>query len=65
MAVVREVEDEVGHESTTVVALCLLARLVAQRFLRVKLLALLQFEVFKQLLQLQLAEVALHLHLTR
>ena len=64
MAIVREVEYEVGYESASVVSLRLLARLVAQRLLRVKLLALLQLEVFEQLLQLQLAEVALHLHLS-
>ncbi len=63
MAVVWKVQDEVGHQPAPVVALQALAGLVAQGFLRVKLLALTEFHVFQQLLELQLTEVALHLHL--
>ena len=65
MAVVREVQDEVGYQSLAVVALETLATAFAERLLRVVLLALLQFQVLQQLLQLQLTEVALHLHLSR
>ena len=65
MAVVGEVEYEVGYQSLSVIALSCLSSLVFQSLLRVKLFALLQFEVFEQLLKFQLAEVALHFHLTR
>ena len=55
-------EDEVRDESLAVVALQSLATLVLQCLLGVKLLALLQFQVFQQLLQFQLTEVTLHLY---
>ena len=63
MAIVREMENEVGYQALAIVSSKSFAALVAKSFLGVKLLALLQLEVFEQLLQLQLAEVALHLHL--
>ena len=65
MAVVGEVEYEVGNHPPSVVSPESPAGLVAQSLLCVKLLPLLQFEVFEQLLEFQFAEVSLHLHLPR
>ena len=62
VTIVWEMEDEVRDESLAVVALQSLATLVLQCLLGVKLLALLQFQVFQQLFQFQLTEVTLHLH---
>ena len=65
MAVVGEMQDEVGYHAAAVVAFQSLAYPVFQGFLRVELLSLLQFHVFQQLLQFQFAKVALHFHLAR
>ena len=58
-------QDEVGNHPPPVVSTQSLSRLVAQCLLSVKLLALLQFEIFEQLLQFEFSEVSLHLHLSR
>ena len=63
MAIVGEVQDEVGNQPLAVIALQTLAALVSQRLLGVKLFTLLQLQVFQQLFQLQFTEVALYLDL--
>ncbi len=63
MTVIGEMQDKVRYQSLSVITFQPFTAFVLQRLLRIKLLALLQFQIFQQLFQFQFSEVALHLYL--
>ena len=63
MTIIGEMEDKVRYQSFAIITFGTLTHLVSQGLLGIKLLPLLQFQVFEQLLKFQFPEVTLNLHL--